>query len=203
MKIVAIGRNYSEHIKELGNETPEDPIIFLKPDSAILRNNDAFYIPEFSNNVHYEVELIVRISKPGRYIQAKFADKYYDAIGLGIDFTARDIQTNLKEKGLPWDIAKGFNGSAPISKFVPLEKYEEIHELDFSLEKNGELVQKGNSKQMIHSIDEIIAYVSKFFTLKKGDIIFTGTPSGVGKVSIGDHLVGKIEGEEFLNFEIK
>ena len=203
MKIIAIGRNYSEHIKELGNETPEDPVIFLKPDSAILRNNDPFFIPEFSNNVHYEAELILRISKAGRYIQEKFAHKYYDAIGLGIDFTARDLQQKLKEKGLPWDIAKGFNGSAPVSKFVNLDQYPNINELNFSLEKNGITVQKGNSKNMIHRFDQIIAHVSKFFQLKKGDIIFSGTPAGVGKVEINDQLVGKIEGEEFLNFSIK
>ncbi|WP_196884948.1 fumarylacetoacetate hydrolase family protein [Aureivirga sp. CE67] len=203
MKILCIGRNYTNHIKELQNEKPEEPVIFLKPDSSILPKNNPFFIPSFSDDVHYEVEVLVKINKVGKYIESKFAHKYYDEVGLGIDFTARDLQSKLKAKGLPWEIAKGFDGATIIGNFVPKEKFENLQDLNFSLEKNGETVQEGNTNQMLWKIDEIIEYVSQFYTLKKGDIIFTGTPAGVGKVSENDELIGKIEGEEFLKVRVK
>jgi acylpyruvate hydrolase len=203
MKILAIGRNYAEHIEELKNEKPDDPIIFMKPDTAILKNNDPFYLPEFSKDIHHEVEIIIKISKEGKNIQEKFASKYYDEIGIGIDFTARDLQKKLKEKGLPWTLAKGFNGSAPISDFIPKSKFPNIKDLNFSLEIDGELKQKGNTKMMLFNIDFIISYLSKFFTLKKGDIIFTGTPKGVGPVNPGNVLTAYIEESKMLEFEIR
>ncbi|BDD09973.1 2-hydroxyhepta-2,4-diene-1,7-dioate isomerase [Fulvitalea axinellae] len=203
MKIIAIGRNYAEHIKELNNERPEEPVIFTKPDTAILRKNNPFYIPDYTKDVHYEVEVVIRIDREGKSVHPKFAHKYYSQIGLGIDFTARDIQAKAKEKGLPWDIAKGFNSSAPISDFYPKEEFGDLQNLDFSLEKNGEIVQQGNTSDMLWPIDEIIAYVSKFFVLKKGDLIFTGTPKGVGPVAIDDRLVGKIGDRVMFDFEIK
>ncbi|WP_196893271.1 fumarylacetoacetate hydrolase family protein [Aureivirga marina] len=203
MKIICIGRNYAKHIEELENEKPKVPVIFMKPDSSILPKNNPFFIPSFSNDIHYEIEVLVKINKVGKYIDAKFAHKYYDEVGLGIDFTARDLQSDLKEKGLPWEIAKGFDGAAIIGNFVPKEKFENLQDVNFSLEKNNEVVQEGNTNQMLWKIDEIIAYVSQFYTLKKGDIIFTGTPAGVGKVSENDLLVGKIEGEEFLKVRVK
>lgn len=202
MKIIAIGRNYTEHIEELNNEKPSEPVIFMKPDTALLRNDQPFYYPDFSDDIHYEVELLLKINKEGKFIQQKFAHKYYDEIGIGIDFTARDLQTKLKEKGLPWEKAKGFNGSAPISQFVDKSKFE-MGNINFSLKKNGTVQQRGNSSLMLYSFDEIIAYVSQFFTLKKGDIIFTGTPKGVGPISAGDHLEAYIEDEKMLNVEIK
>ena len=203
MKIICIGRNYTNHIEELQNERPEEPVVFLKPDSSILPKNNPFYIPSFSNDVHYEVEVLVKINKVGKYIDAKFAHKYYDEVGLGIDFTARDVQAKLKAKGLPWEKAKGFDGASVIGKFVAKETYKDLQNLNFSLEKNGEKVQEGNTKQMLWGIDEIISYVSQFYTLKKGDIIFTGTPAGVGKVEENDILIGNIEGEEFLKVRVK
>ncbi|MBT9146261.1 MAG: Ureidoglycolate lyase [candidate division WS2 bacterium] len=203
MKIICIGRNYSEHIKELGNEVPEEPVVFLKPDSAILRNNETFYIPEFTNEVHYELELVIKINQPGKYIEKQFAHKYYDEIGLGVDFTARDIQQKLKEKGLPWEKAKGFNGSAPISNFVPKTEYPDLQNLTFNLLVNGETKQVGHTAQMIHTIDEIVVYVSKYFMLKIGDLIFTGTPSGVGKVNAGDTLQAYLEDKKMMQFLIK
>ena len=203
MKIIAIGRNYAAHIAELNNERPAQPVIFLKPDTAIVRNNDAFYYPEFSNNIHFEVELILKISREGKYVEKKFAHKYFEEVGIGIDFTARDIQQRCKEKGLPWDIAKGFNGSAPISKFVPKSNFADLQNINFSLKQNGETRQEGNSSLMLWNIDEIIEYVSQYFTLKKGDIIFTGTPAGVGPVSIGDKLEAFVEGEKMLEVAIK
>lgn len=202
MKIICIGRNYSEHIKELNNETPDEPVIFIKPDSALLRNNAPFFIPDFSNEIHYEVELVIKINKLGKHIPVEFAKDYYTEIGLGIDFTARDLQSKLKEKGLPWEKAKGFDHSAVISKFIPSQNFD-LEDLNFSLVKNGSLVQAGNTKQMIHSIDEIIAHVSQYFTLKIGDYIFTGTPAGVGKVDTNDHLIGKIEDEVMFDFRVK
>lgn len=202
MKIICIGRNYSEHIKELNNETPDEPVIFIKPDSALLRNNAPFFIPDFSNEIHYEVELVIKINKLGKHIPVEFAKDYYTEIGLGIDFTARDLQSKLKEKGLPWEKAKGFDHSAVISKFIPSQNFD-LEDLNFSLVKNGSLVQAGNTKQMIHSIDEIIAHVSQYFTLKIGDYIFTGTPAGVGKVNTNDHLIGKIEDEVMFDFRVK
>jgi acylpyruvate hydrolase len=203
MKILAIGRNYADHIRELKNEQPESPVLFFKPDTALLRNNAPFYYPDFSNNIHFEVELVIKISKEGKNIDEKFAHKYYQEIGLGIDFTARDLQDKAKAAGLPWTLAKGFNGSAPISEFVQKTNYQDLNNLNFSLLQNGVLKQSGNSGQMIHGFDAIISYISKFITLKQGDLIFTGTPSGVGPVKIGDRLEGFIENEKFIDIEVK
>jgi acylpyruvate hydrolase len=203
MKILCIGRNYADHIAELNNERPSDPVLFMKPDSAILRNNDPFYLPDFSNDIHYEVEIVLKITKIGKNIEPKFAHKYYEEVGIGIDFTARDLQSKLKEKGLPWEKAKAFNGSAPISNFVNKAELGDLKNLKFDLRINGETRQTGDTAMMLWNFDEIIAEMSKYFTLKKGDLIFTGTPAGVGKVSIGDRLVASIDGNEMLNFEIK
>ena len=204
MRIFAIGRNYAEHIKELNNERPDEPVIFTKPDTAILRNNSPFYYPEFSKDIHYETELVLRISKEGKNVQESFAGKYYDAIGVGIDFTARDLQQKAKEKGLPWDIAKGFNGSAPISdKFIPVAEFKNLKDINFSLTVNGETKQQGNTSLMLFNFDYIVAYLTKFFTLRTGDLIFTGTPKGVGPVKIGDRLAASIENEKLLEFDIK
>lgn len=202
MKIICIGRNYVDHIKELGNERPEHPVIFMKPDTAILRENAPFYHPEFSNDIHYECELLVKIKKEGKHIKAEFASDYYDEIGLGIDFTARDIQAKSKEKGLPWETAKAFNSSAPISNFISKSGHDLTNTL-FELKLNGNTVQSGDTSLMLWPVDELIAYVSQFFTLKTGDILFTGTPKGVGPVKIGDQLVGTLAGKEMFNFEIK
>lgn len=202
MKIIAVGRNYTAHIEELKNSVPTEPVIFTKPETAILRNNEPFYYPSISNNIHHELEVVLKISKVGKNIEEKFAHKYYDEIGLGIDFTARDIQSRLKEKGLPWDLAKGFNGSAPISDFVSKSDYD-LANLNFHLDINGEKRQTGNTSLMIYSFDYIISFVSQYFTLKTGDLIFTGTPAGVSEVKIGDRLVASLEGKEILDFEIK
>ena len=201
MKIICIGRNYSEHTKELGNETPKEPVFFLKPDTAISPKGHPFFIPDFSNNVQHEVELVVRINRLGKYIEENFAHKYYEQIGLGIDFTARDIQQELKVKGLPWEKAKGFDGSAVISRKYLDKKELEMADLNFSLKKNGNVVQSGNTQQMLFKIDQIIAYISQFYTLKIGDLIYTGTPSGVGQVNPGDFLEGFIEEQKM--FEVK
>lgn len=203
MRIFAIGRNYQDHIAELKNEKPLNPVVFTKPDTAILKNNAAFYYPSFTKDIHHEVEIIVRICKEGKSIEEKFAHKYYDAIGVGIDFTARDLQEDLKSKGLPWDIAKGFNGSAPISEWVEKTNFADLNQISFSLSKNGNIVQKGNTSEMTFNIDQIITYISTFFTLRKGDIIYTGTPSGVSSIAIGDRLIAYLEDKEMLNFEIK
>lgn len=203
MKILAVGRNYAEHIQELNNERPSEPIVFMKPETALLKNNSPFYHPDFSDNIHHEVELIIRIHKEGKNIEEKFAHKYYDSIGIGIDFTARDLQEKAKEKGLPWTLAKGFNGSAPVSNFVPLSHYPDLTNLNFSLKINGIEKQKGNTCNMLFSFDQIISYISKFILLKKGDIIFTGTPEGVAQVNLGDRLEAFIENEKMLEFEIK
>lgn len=204
MKIFAIGRNYVEHIQELNNERPDEPVVFTKPDTAILRNKAPFYLPDFSKDIHHEVELVLRVCKEGKNIEEKFAHKYFDAIGLGIDFTARDLQQKAKEKGLPWDIAKGFNGSAPMSdKFIPVSEFKNLKDINFSLQINGELKQKGNTSLMLFSFDYIIAYLSKFFTLRTGDLIFTGTPKGVSAVKAGNVLSGYIENEKLLEFEVK
>jgi len=202
MKIICIGRNYTKHIEELENEKPENPVIFLKPDSAILLKKHPFVIPPFSNDIHYEVEVLIKINRLGKFIDKKFAHKYYNEIGLGIDFTARDLQGQLKSKGLPWEKAKAFDGSAVISEFFPKTNYN-LDEIRFQLYKNNELVQDGNSSHMLWKIDEIIAYVSQFFTLKIGDVIFTGTPAGVGKVHPNDVLLGKLESEEIFKVNIK
>ena len=203
MKIIAIGRNYAEHIEELKNERPSAPVVFLKPDTALLKNNAAFYHPDFSENIHHEVELVLKVCKEGKYIQKQFAHRYFDEIGLGIDFTARDLQDKCKAKGLPWEIAKAFNGSAPIGDFLPVEEFNDLKDINFHLKINGELRQKGNTAMMLFDFGTIIEYVSQFFTLKKGDLIFTGTPAGVGKINVGDHLEGFIENKKLLDFEIK
>jgi acylpyruvate hydrolase len=204
MRIFAIGRNYAEHIKELNNERPDEPVIFTKPDTAILRNNAPFYYPDFSKDIHYEAELVLRVSKEGKNVQEQFSKKYYDAIGIGIDFTARDLQQKAKEKGLPWDIAKGFNGSAPISdKFIPVSEFKDLKDINFSLSVNGENRQQGNTSLMLFGFDYIVSYLSKYFTLRTGDLIFTGTPKGVGPVKIGDRLSASIENEKLLEFEVK
>lgn len=203
MKIICIGRNYTDHIAELENEKPENPVVFLKPDTAILLKGQPFFIPDFSQDVHHEVEVLVRINRIGKHIQPKFSHKYYDEIGLGIDFTARDLQAQLKAKGLPWEKAKGFDGAAVVGKWVAKTELPQVDELQFSLRKNGETVQAGNTALMLWKIDELIAYVSQFFTLKIGDIIFTGTPAGVGPVAINDVLVGELEGRELFNIKVK
>jgi len=203
MKLICIGRNYTEHIKELQNEKPTDPVIFLKADSSVLAKKQPFFIPDFSDDIHYEVEILVRINKLGKHIDRKFADKYYDEIGLGIDFTARDVQSYLKSKGLPWEKAKSFDGSAVIGNWLNKKEFEDINNINFSLEKNGTLVQQGNTSYMLWKIDEIIEYISKYFTLKIGDIIFTGTPAGVGKVEPEDLLNGYIENKKMFSVTIK
>ena len=204
MRIFAIGRNYAEHIKELSNEKPDEPVIFTKPDTALLRNNAPFYYPTFSKDIHYEGELVLRICKEGKNVDEKFALKYVDAIGIGVDFTARDLQQKAKEKGLPWDIAKGFNGSAPVSdKFIPIGDFKDLKDINFSLKINEELKQQGNTSFMLFSFDYIISYLSKFFTLRTGDLIFTGTPKGVGPIKVGDLLSASIENEKLLEFEVK
>ncbi len=204
MRIFAIGRNYAEHIKELNNERPEEPVIFTKPDTAILKNGSPFYYPSFSKDIHHEIELVLRISKEGKNIEEQFANKYFDSIGLGVDFTARDLQQKAKEKGLPWDIAKGFNSSAPISdKFIPVSEFKDLSNINFKLEVDGVLKQLGNTSLMLFSFSYIISYLSRFFTLRTGDLIFTGTPKGVGPVAVGNKLVGYIEDEKLLEFEVK
>ena len=203
MKLICIGRNYTAHIEELKNERPKNPVIFIKPDSAILPKEQDFYIPEFTKEVHYEVEVLVKICKVGKHIDARFAHKYYNEVSLGIDFTARDLQSELKQQGLPWEKAKGFDGSAVIGKWLPKTNFKDLNNLGFSLYKNNELVQNGNTGLMLWKIDELIAYASRFFTLKKGDILFTGTPSGVGQIVTNDYLSGKLEGQELFSVKIK
>ena len=203
MKLICIGRNYAQHISELKNEKPKEPVIFLKPDTAILLKKQPFFIPDFSNEVHHEVEVLVKINRVGKHIDSKFAHKYYDQIGLGIDFTARDLQKNLKEKGLPWEKAKAFDGSAVVGKWVSKSNFENLNDLSFSLHKNNQIVQSSSTQDMLWNIDDIIAYVSQFFTLKIGDIIFTGTPSGVSSVEPDDSLKGFIGEEEFFSIKVK
>jgi 2-keto-4-pentenoate hydratase/2-oxohepta-3-ene-1,7-dioic acid hydratase in catechol pathway len=203
MKIIAIGRNYQEHAKELNNPIPTEPVVFLKPDTALLKEGKAFYHPDFSNDIHYEVELIIKIGKEGKHITSKFARNYIEAIGLGIDFTARDLQQKCKEKGLPWEIAKAFDHSAPIGEFIPINEIPDLNAIQFSLKQNQLVVQNGNSADMIFSFDDIISYVSQRFTLKKGDLIFTGTPAGVGKINIGDLLEGYISDRKMLSVAVK
>ncbi|SHJ56067.1 fumarylacetoacetate hydrolase family protein [Flavobacterium haoranii] len=203
MKIICIGRNYADHISELNNERPTEPVIFMKPDTAILPKQFPFVKPEFSNDVHHEVEVLVKINKVGKYIDAKFAHKYYDEIGLGIDFTARDLQSKLKDKGLPWEKAKAFDGSAIIGDFLPKNSFTSLENINFELKSNDQLVQQGNTSMMLWKIDEIIAYVSQFFTLKTGDIIFTGTPKGVAPVKEGDVLEGFLEGKQMFKVQVK
>jgi len=202
MKIICIGRNYAKHIEELDNEKPKEPVIFMKPDSAVLLKKNPFIIPPFSQDIHYEVEILVKINRVGKFIDQKFAHKYYEEIGLGIDFTARDVQHKLKEKGLPWEKAKAFDGSAVIGKFCHKNDLN-VSEMKFQLLKNGSLVQDGNSSHMLWKIDELISYVSQYFTLKIGDVIFTGTPAGVGGVAVNDILQGTLEGQEMFNIKVK
>lgn len=203
MKIICIGHNYSAHNKEMNSEAPSKPVYFLKPDTALLIRNRPFFLPDFSNQVEYEVELLVKICKVGKNIQQKFAHTYYKEIGLGIDFTARDKQYECKKEGNPWEIAKGFDSSAVVSEFIAKDEIPDLNNIHFELHLNQNPVQLGISSEMIFSIDEIIQYVSKFMTLKTGDIIFTGTPSGVGKVAINDHLEGWLESNKLLDFWIK
>ena len=203
MKIICIGRNYTDHIAELQNEKPADPVVFLKPDTSLLLKKQPFFIPDFSENVQYEVEVLVKINRIGKYIDTKFAHKYYQEIGLGIDFTARDLQQQLKEKGLPWEKAKSFDGAAVVGKWIDKDVIGNVDNIEFSLQKNGMSVQQGTTANMLWKIDELVAYVSKYFTLKIGDIIFTGTPSGVGKVFANDELKGFIGDLEMFSIRIK
>jgi 2-keto-4-pentenoate hydratase/2-oxohepta-3-ene-1,7-dioic acid hydratase in catechol pathway len=203
MKIIAIGRNYIEHAKELNNPVPKEPMFFMKPETSLIRNNKPFFYPDFSKEIHYETEIVLKVCRLGKNIETKFASRYYNEIGIGIDFTARDLQQKCKEKGKPWEIAKSFDGSAPISKFIAKNNYTDLNNLNFSLDINGENVQNGNTKDMIFNFDTIISYISKFVTLKIGDLIFTGTPAGVGEVKIGDTLSASIDNEIMLDFKIK
>ncbi len=203
MKIICIGRNYTEHAKELNNPLPATPVFFMKPESALVRGNLPFFYPSFSNDIHYEAEIVFHINKVGRNISVKHANSYYNGIGIGLDFTARDLQQEAKQKGLPWEMAKAFDSSAPVSEFIPVEEFEDLNNINFSLHKNGVKVQEGNTSQMIFSIDTIISYVSRFVTLKMGDMIFTGTPAGVGPVTIGDKLEGYIGERKMLLCNIR
>lgn len=203
MKIICIGLNYKSHIQELKCETPEQPLFFLKPETSMILRNRPFFLPDFSNDIHYEVELLVKINKVGKFIQKRFAHTYYDEIGLGIDFTARDIQQEAMAKGLPWELSKAFDGSAIIGNFLPKSQFANLQNINFHLQKNEQIVQKGNSADMLFEIDDIIAYVSQFITLKIGDIIFTGTPVGVGRIEINDRLQGFIEEQKMFDFRVK
>jgi 2-keto-4-pentenoate hydratase/2-oxohepta-3-ene-1,7-dioic acid hydratase in catechol pathway len=203
MKIICIGRNYVAHARELNNEVPDKPVFFMKPDSALVTANRPFFYPDFSKDVHHELEVVIRINRLGRSIEEQYADRYYKELALGVDFTARDLQNEQKKKGLPWEIAKGFDYSAPISEFFPVEKYGNIHNLSFRLDLNGKTVQSGSTSLMIFSFEKIIAYVSRFMTLKTGDLIFTGTPAGVGPVAINDRLEAYLEGDKLMDFPVK
>jgi 2-keto-4-pentenoate hydratase/2-oxohepta-3-ene-1,7-dioic acid hydratase in catechol pathway len=202
MKIICIGRNYAEHAKELNNAVPTEPVFFLKPDTAVLKNGSTFYLPDFSNDIHHELEIVIKISKAGKFIEPDFAHKYFDEIGLGIDFTARDVQQKCKEKGLPWEKAKAFDGSAPVGEFISKAELNDLGNIDFELLVNGTARQKGNSREMIFNISQIISYVSKFVTLKTGDLIYTGTPSGVAAVKEGDVLEGFLNGKKLLEIKV-
>ncbi len=203
MKIICIGRNYREHAKELNNPVPEKPVFFMKPDTALLQKHNPFFYPSFSKEVHYETELVLRICKNGRHISEKFSRNYFDRIGIGIDFTARDLQAECKSKGLPWEIAKAFDQSAPIGEFLPADEFDDLGNIHFSLKINGELRQAGNTKDMIFTFEQIISYVSGFVTLREGDLIFTGTPEGVGPTKIDDHFEAFIEDRKLLEFNVK
>ena len=203
MKIFAIGRNYIDHARELNNPVPTEPMFFMKPDTALVRHNKPFFYPDFTEDLHYEVEIVLKLSKVGKSIDEKFAHRYYNEIGIGIDFTARDIQAKCKEKGAPWEIAKAFDGSAPVSEFVPRDKFEDVHQLNFHLDINGVTVQAGNTKDVIFSFETVISHISKFITVKMGDLIFTGTSAGVGPVKIGDHLQAYIEDVLMLDFYVR
>ena len=203
MKIICIGRNYAEHAKELNNAIPTEPVFFMKPDTALLKDGEPFYYPDITKDLHHEIEIVIKINKVGKYIEEQFAYKYYDEIGLGIDFTARDLQAECKANGLPWEKAKSFDNSAPIGKFISKDKLGDLSTIEFELKINGQSRQVGNTKDLLFSFDQIISYVSKYVTLKVGDLIYTGTPSGVGAVSIGDKLQGYIKDDLFLEFEVK
>jgi len=203
MKIIAIGRNYAEHAKELNNPVPGVPVIFMKPETALLKDNKPFYHPDFSEDIHHEIEIVIKISKEGKHISEQFAQNYFEEIGLGVDFTARDIQSKHKEKGLPWELAKAFDGSAPVSSFVPKSQFADLKNINFKLDVNSETRQQGNTSYMLFSFEYIIAFVSKYITLKKGDLIYTGTPQGVGKVNVGDRLEGYLEDVKMLDFLVK
>ncbi len=203
MKIICIGRNYREHAKELGHEVPVEPVFFCKPESALIVNNQPFFYPDFSHNVHYETELVLKISRIGKNIEERFAQRYYDEIGLGLDITARDIQNECIKKGLPWEKAKAFDGSAPVGKFLPLSRFPDLKNINFHCNLNGQTVQKGNSGEMINSFDSVVSFISKYFTLKIGDLIFTGTPAGVGPLKLEDKFEGYIEGEKLLELRVK
>ncbi len=203
MKIFCIGRNYSDHAKELNNPVPTEPLIFMKPNTALLLNNRHFYHPEYSKNIHYEGEIVLRVCKNGRSVQPEFADRYIDAVAFGIDFTARDLQDKLKAKGHPWEIAKGFDRSAPLSRFIPIEELKDKNHIGFQLKQNGVVVQDGNTVDLIFNFERLIVEISKYFTIQKGDYIFTGTPAGVGPIAIGDTLEGFIEGEQLLTCQVR
>ncbi len=203
MKIICIGRNYAEHAKEMKSEVPTEPVFFMKPDTALLKDNEPFYFPDFTKDLHHEIEVVLKISKVGKHITEEFVHKYYDEISLGIDFTARDLQAQCKAKGLPWEKAKSFDSSAPIGKFVKKTELGDLQNLKFELKINNETKQKGNTSDLLFSFDKVIAYVSQFVTLKVGDLIYTGTPEGVGPVKIGDQLQGTLNGVELFCFEIK
>ena len=203
MKIICIGRNYVDHAKELNNEVPSKPVFFMKPDSALVIANRPFFYPDFSNDVHHELEVVIRIDRLGRSIDEQHAPRYFSEIGLGVDFTARDLQSEMKKKGLPWEIAKGFDYSAPVSEFLPVWQFKDLHNLSFRLDLNGTPVQNGNTSLMIFSFEKIISYVSRYVTLKTGDLIFTGTPAGVGPVAIDDRLEAYLEGEKLMDFPVK
>lgn len=202
MKIICIGRNYAEHAKEMKSDVPTEPVFFMKPDTSLLKEGD-IYIPEFTKDLHHEIELVLKICKTGKHIEEQFAHKYYDEIGLGIDFTARDVQAKCKEKGLPWEKAKAFDNAAPLGKMVKKEELGDLSKIEFELKINGETRQKGNSKDLIFSFDKVISYISKFVTLKQGDLIYTGTPEGVGQVKIGDKMEGFVNGKQFLSLQVK
>lgn len=203
MKILCIGRNYAKHAAELNNPIPDDPVIFFKPDTALIRENQDFYYPEFSQEIHYECEMVLRIAKEGKYINKRFVRKYIDGVGLGIDFTARDLQTKAKQKGLPWALAKGFNGAAPVSRFLAVDDFPNLQDVNFSCFINGELRQEGHTANMLWPVAELIEYVSQFITVKKGDLLFTGTPAGVGEVKQGDHIEAELGGEKLLDFYVR
>jgi 2-keto-4-pentenoate hydratase/2-oxohepta-3-ene-1,7-dioic acid hydratase in catechol pathway len=203
MKLICVGRNYVDHIHELNNEQPDDPVIFLKPETALPLRHEPFFYPDFSKDVHHEVEVLVKISRVGKNIDQKFAHKYYDEIGVGIDFTARDVQSKLKAKGLPWELAKAFNGSAPVSNFIPKTEFPDLQNLNFRLDVNGQTRQQGNTSLMLFKIDYLISFVSRYFLLQQGDILFTGTPKGVGPVQVGDTLTCFLEDRPMLTVDVK
>lgn len=203
MKMICVGRNYAEHAQELGNEVPEEPVLFMKPDSAVMQRNNPFIIPAFSSDIHYECELLLKIGRNGKCIDEEFALRYISEVGLGIDFTARDLQAQLKAKGLPWEKAKAFDGSAYLGDFLPISEFHDLQNLEFELLKNGKTVQNGNSSNMLHSIPKLIAYISRYFSLKMGDVIFTGTPAGVGRVESGDELAGRLQGKTMFKLRVR